>query len=161
MKLSVLCLTTLALGLSATSASASEPPILSLRHETDAVSYRMNVTPGVPKPGDTFVVELELGEKLDAVDPRFGGEKPMNGARVDVVLVGPKNTLEVRRAVRLRDAGSFTASFTVNKKGIHGLHVVTRTSDGNERTHGWPIVVGLWPPPEDVEAPALPAKRPE
>lgn len=142
------------------SARAAEPPVLLLRHDDDAVGYRVSVSPGVPKPGKSFEVELELSRSLATPDPRYGTEKPMNDAQVALVLLGPGGPVS-HRAVRLRDAGTFGATFTAAKPGPYSLYVVGADPGGiGEFRHGWPITVGVWPPPKSQTLAALPKTLP-
>ncbi len=139
--------------------NAAEPPVLLLRHDDTSVHYRVSVSPGVPKPGKRFEIELELSQALETPDPRYGSEKPLNDAEVALVLLGPSNTVS-HRAVRLRDAGTFGVTFTAAKEGAYSLYVVGEDDDAGAFHHGWPISVGVWPPPKDQTLAALPKTLP-
>ena len=147
------------------------PPVVKLRHTTDKLAYQVTIRPGVPEPGTTVTIELDLSEVLSVPDPMYGSRKPINDAELRAVLVAAPTgkgkakdpgQAEARKAVRLRDAGNYGFTFT-GKKGVYGLHILGTTKTAGEVSYSAAVPFGVWPMPEGIShdaPPALPSKEP-
>jgi hypothetical protein len=147
---------------------SGSPPVIKTDHDSGAISYRVTIRPGVPNAKDTVTVELELAQILAEPDPTFGRRKPLDEADVTAYLVGPntadkkkpKQIIEARHVTQLPDGGTYGVSFNAEEPGIYGLYL-RGTSPAGPIDHAVSISYGLWPIPEGIARPALPAKLPE
>jgi len=145
------------------------PPVRVVDSETDKVTYRLRVRPGVPKAGETGFFELSIAEKLEKPDATYGRRKPINDGELTAVLTAQVEAKkkkkavgwsEARSAFKLRDAGVYGFTFTPPTAGLYGLHISGSSPAGNVE-FSTVVAVEVWPIPEDAQTPPLPDKVPE
>jgi hypothetical protein len=158
----------------ATNSAPPKPAVLELRHDSETVSYRVKVNPGVPGPGTTATVEVEVAELLATPDPDFGDRKPIDDAELTAYLVelpdGKRRRkkpgwIDGRWAVKLADPGTWGFTFTPPAKGVYGFYLRGKNAAGGTFDYGTYLPVGVWPMPEgrtqNDSPPALPTRLPD
>lgn len=145
-----------------------KPPHLKLRHQSATLGYRVSVKPGIPDPGTTVIIEVDLVELLEDPHPRFGTRRPIDDATLHAVLVGPAkgkgkrgagDWAQAHRAIKLEDAGAYGLSFTPPLAGLYGLYLRGQAGAAGPIDCVMKLSFGAWPMPEG-EAPALPSRLP-
>ncbi len=142
-----------------------------LEHDGQKLGYRIKLRPGVPDPGATFTIELEIAELLAQPHPTYGKRRPIDDASVRAVLVAPPSKQKRGKAkagwaashkvIKLADAGSYAVTFTPPEAGIYGLYLLGDAGDVGAIEQSFPIAVGVWPVPKDPQFAALPSPEPE
>lgn len=150
------------------------PPVIKISHESERITYRLTIRPGVPAPGTTVSVDISLAEILAVADPTYGNRKPINDGELTVFLVGPPPPapadgkkkskamrepapwIDVRVATKLPDAGAYGVTFTAPAEGIYGLHVTGATATAGDVDFSTTLTYGIWPLPEGSEPPPVP-----
>lgn len=138
--------------------AAPKPPVLKPRFKSETIEYRVTIRPGVPEPGQTVSVEVELAEILKVPDPAYGNRKPINDANMRGILVGSPEKgrkakrsgpfVETRKALRLKDSGTYGFTFTAPSKGVYGLYLRGDAGSAGPIDFKTAIPYGVWPLPE-------------
>lgn len=144
-----------------------KPPLQRLRQTTDGFAYEVEIKPGVPEPGETVSLELDVAKILETPHPRYGDRRPVENANVVITVVGPtpegKNErwVDARQAVALSDPGNFGATFTAAAKGVYAAYIQGESKRAGRFGHSFALPYGVWPVPEDTELPAIPETPPQ
>ena len=159
---------TLALTFSLTTASvalaASKHRPATIRHHqtTETLDYRVRINPGVAAVGKSTIIQVTLSQVLNKKDAALGNLKPINDAKLTGVLVSPgkKGQFLARRAITLRDAGTYGMTFTSDTEGVHALYVTGSSAEAGNIEFSIPVSFGVWPIAEDVKLPNKPRRAP-
>ncbi|MDP2340092.1 MAG: hypothetical protein Q8O67_03975 [Deltaproteobacteria bacterium] len=120
-----------------------------LREEGD-IKVQVAIEPGAVVKEKLVEVRLDLGKLLTVADPKFGNREPLKNLNL---------TATVTEATGKKDSSRSYAVHSLGAPGKYGFHLtppkdgllqvqITGDVDGRSLDLGFPLHVGVWPPPD-------------
>jgi len=132
------------------------------------VRMRFTLRPGAPEVKAVEEVRIDLAEKLEVADPRFGDHKPLSGANLiatvtylDAVEEKPAASKKRKREAApaaptplryrvhsLDDAGVYGFHTTMLVAGKYQVKIEGKDAEGRALEADFELYPGVWPPPD-------------
>lgn len=105
------------------------------------------IEPGLVQKDVLLEVRLDVAQKLDVPDPRYGNLLPIKGANLVATVTSAKG--RQRYALHPLDTpGRYGFHTTPAKDGQVTVQISGTTKEGKSLDATFPIHVGVWPPPD-------------
>lgn len=126
---------------------AAARKIRQITRTSGAFAISVAIEPGQVVKDGVLEVRIDVAQKLDVPDPKFGSLMPIRNADVVAVVTGGK--AKMRYAVHaLETPGRYGFHTTPIKDGVVQVTVSGTTKDNKSFDATFPLHVGVWPPPD-------------
>lgn len=136
-----------------------------LTRESGPVVVGLALEPGKVDADKLMELRLEVNERLEAEDPRYGRRKPLKNLQLTAVVEEPAKGKGPGKTYRykvqpLKAPGSYGVHHTPRLEGEHTVRIEGVSKDGErDVSFSFPVHVGAWPPPDFDEEEAKNAKE--
>jgi murein DD-endopeptidase MepM/ murein hydrolase activator NlpD len=134
---------------------AAARKIRNISRSSGPIGVSFAIEPGEVKSNSVVEIRVDLTQKLDVADPKYGTLMPLKG--LDLVAVvsqptGKKDNKSLKYALHpLEAAGRYGFHTTPLKDGLYQVSIQGTTKDGKSVDASFPLHVGVWPPPDFEE----------
>lgn len=126
---------------------AAARKIRQITRTSGAFAISVAIEPGQVVKDSVVEVRVDVAQKLDVPDPKYGSLLPIRNADVVAAVTGGKSKL--RYAVHpLETPGRYGFHTTPSKDGVIQVAITGTTKDNKSFDASFPLHVGVWPPPD-------------
>lgn len=126
---------------------AAARKIRQITRTSGAFAISIAIEPGQVVKDNVLTVRVDLSQKLEVPDPKFGSLMPIKDADIVATLTGGKSKL--RYAVHpLQTPGRYGFHTTPTKDGVLQVTIAGTTKNNKSFDATFPLHVGVWPPPD-------------
>ncbi len=126
---------------------AAARKIRQITRTSGAFAISVAIEPGHVVKDNVLEVRVDIAQKLEVPDPKFGSLMPIRNADLVAVVTGGKAKL--RYAVHpLETPGRYGFHTTLTKDGVVQVTITGTTKDNKSFDATFPLHVGVWPPPD-------------
>lgn len=131
---------------------AAARKVRNISRSVNGLGLSFAIEPGEVKANSVIEIRLDVTQKLDVADPRYGNLMPLKG--LDLVATvsqptGKKDAGALRYQLHpLESAGRYGFHTTPLKDGLYQVTVRGTTKEGKSVEGSFPLHVGVWPPPD-------------
>ena len=126
---------------------AAAKKLRQLTRSSGPFALSVALEPGHVQKDALLEVRLDIAQKLDVPDPRYGNLLPIKGAKLVATVTSGKG--KQRYALHALDTpGRYGWHTTPNTDGPMSVQISGTTSEGQNLDATFAVHVGVWPPPD-------------